>query len=93
MLLGEISDQQRDIVLAFAERWTHNWKHVQAVIEIVAKLFVGDHRGKIAVGGGHKSNINPDRLRASEALELLLLQNPQQFGLQLQRNIADFVQK
>ena len=34
-----------------------------------------------------------DRFGATQALEFALLQNAQQFGLQLERHVADFVQK
>src|SRR5262249_51782244 len=54
---------------------------------------VGNHRRQVQVGGGDEAHRNPNRLSASQPLELLLLQDTQEFGLQLQRNITDLVEK
>ena len=48
---------------------------------------------KIEIGGRHHANIYPYRFRTAEPLELLFLQNPQQLGLRLHRQIANFVEK
>ena len=45
------------------------------------------------MGRGHHSNVNFLRPRAAQPLEFPLLQNAQEFRLQLQRDIADFIQK
>ena len=45
------------------------------------------------VGRGHEPDINPDRLRAAQALEFLFLQYTQQLRLQLERDITDFVKE
>src|SRR5205823_5083760 len=41
----------------------------------------------------HQPHVHPDRLRAAEALELLLLQHAQQLGLQFSRDVADLVEE
>ena len=43
--------------------------------------------------GRHQAHVHLDRLRAAEALELLLLQHAQQLGLQLRRDVADLVEE
>ena len=54
---------------------------VQPVVEIAAKLAIGDHLFKIAVGGGDQAHVGVNQLIAAETLELLLLQHAQQFRL------------
>ena len=88
-----MADQQRDVVAALAQGRQHDREHVQAVVEVAAEAAVGDHRGQVAVGGGHQAHVHLDRLGAAQALELLLLQDAQQLGLQLQRDVADLVQE
>lgn len=70
-----------------------NLHHIEPVIQIVAKgsLF---HQGcQIFVGGGHHANIHLDFLAAAHALELALLQNAQQFDLEIRRQLRYFIQK
>src|SRR4029077_959112 len=43
--------------------------------------------------GGNQPHIDLDRLRASEPLELLLLEGAQQCGLEFQADVADLIQK
>ena len=40
-----------------------------------------------------QAHIHFDGARAAQPFELVLLQDAQQLGLQLQRNVADFVEK
>ena len=46
---------------------------------------------KIPVGGGDDPDIDLDRLTAAHPGELLLLEHPQQLGLQVQGELADLV--
>ena len=50
-------------------------------------------RLQIAVGGGNYPHIDPDRAGAAKAFKFAVLQNSQQFGLQLQWQFANLVQK
>ena len=45
------------------------------------------------MGSGDQPDIHANRLRASDALKFPLLQNAQQLGLRVQRQVADFIQK
>ena len=92
-LLREVADERRDVVLALAQRRIHDRKHVEAVIQIAAKLFVRHHGDEVAVGRGHEPDVDADRPGAAKAFELLLLQHPQQLRLQLQGDVTDLVQK
>src|SRR4029077_20841731 len=44
-------------------------------------------------GGRHNAYVHPNRLAAAQSLELLFLQDAEEFRLQLQRQIADFVEE
>ena len=68
-------------------------KTLQAVVEIAAKLPGFDHLGKVAIGGGDKTNIHRNRSSPAQPLYLLLLQGTQELGLQFQRQVSDLVQE
>ena len=92
-LLGEVADQPRDVVRPLPQRRQHEREDVQPVVEVLAEAAVGDHPRQVAVRGRHQPHVHLDRLRAAEALELLLLQHAEQLGLQLQRDVADLVEE
>ena len=92
-LLSEMADQPRDVVTAFSQRRQHDREDVQAVVEVFAEAAVGDHSRQVAVRGRHQAHVHLDRLRAAQALELLLLQHAEQLGLQLRRDVADLVEE
>src|SRR5438093_7839561 len=91
--LDEMADQHRNIFAPLAQGRQHDREHVQAVVEVVAEVAVGDHVRQVAVRGRHQAHVYPDRPRASQALKLLLLQGTEQFRLQLRRDIANFVEE
>jgi hypothetical protein len=45
------------------------------------------------VGRGHDAHVDFGRLRSAEALELAILQKPEELGLERQRQLANLVQK
>src|SRR5262249_19542722 len=92
-LLREERNQQRNVPATFAQRRQMNRKDIQAVKQIAAKLSIRDHLLQIGVGGGDQTHVNFLRARTAQAFELAFLQNAQQLGLQLQRDVADLVQK
>jgi len=72
------------------QRLQGRWRHR---LEIAPEALVGNHRRQIPVRGGDQAHSHPNRLRAPQPLERLLLQDPQEFGLEIQRNVADLVEK
>ena len=88
-----MADQPRDVVRPLAQRRQHEREHVQPVVEVLAEAAVGHHPGQVAVGGRDHPHVDLDRLRAAEALELLLLQDAEQLGLQLRGDVADLVEE
>ena len=92
-ILHEVAHQQRHVFRALAQCRNVNRKNIQAVVEVAAKVALGDQLWQIAIGRGHHADVDALRAIAAQAFEFLLLQHAQQFRLQLQRDVADFVQK
>ena len=85
--------EQRNVVAAFAQRRQLHRDHVQPVEEILAKRSVGDHPREIRVRGGDDADVDLDRVRVADALELALLQHAQQLRLQRRAHRPDFVEE
>jgi hypothetical protein len=68
-------------------------KTLSRIVEIAPEALVGNHRRQIQVRGGDQAHSHPNLLRAPEQVERLLLQDPQEFGLEIQWNVADLVEK
>ena len=91
--MDEVTHEKRNIFRAFAKRWDLNGENVEAVIEVAAEGALGDKLRKILVRGGDDADIHALRAVAAESLEFLFLQDTQQFGLQVERKVADFIEK
>src|SRR5467141_4191415 len=92
-LLRKVPHQERNIPLAFPQGRNVDGKNIQTKEEIGSELLLAHHRFKIAVRRGNQARIGPKRARASQPLELPLLQDSEQFGLQFERNLSYFVQE
>src|SRR5262249_2185887 len=93
VFLRKVTHEQRNIARASAQRRHANRKDVQAIIQIGAKLPVLDHLDEVGIRPGDQAHIDLQRLGAPQALELLLLENAQELGLQFERDVADLIQK
>ena len=89
----QLHRQRQHVVAARAQRHQRERKYVQAVIEIFAEAPGGDFLAQAAVGGRDHAHIEAIGVRAAQALDLALLQNPQQLGLQRQRNLGDLIEQ
>jgi hypothetical protein len=70
------------------------WGPVQSIEGIGAEDTLLNHFLKILVGRGDHSHVHRRRAAAApQTLNLPLLEHSEQFGLQFQRQIADFVQE
>src|SRR5262245_37231005 len=88
-----MTHEHRDVLAPVAERRHGNRKHVQAVEQILPELLLVDERGQVAVGRGNQACVSAKRPSAAQAFELALLKDPQELGLELDRNLADFVEE
>ena len=81
----------REPVATLAYRRKRDRENLEPVIQVAAKLAVFHHQSQISVSGGNQAEIHVKRARAPKPFKLLLLQDSQQFGLQLERNVADLI--
>jgi hypothetical protein len=92
-LLNEMRYQEGNVVQTQAQGWKGNGKHIKPVIQVHPELLLGDHGDKIPIGRSHYANIDPMSSTAAQSFELLLLQDAQQFRLEAEGHVADFIQK
>ena len=92
-LAEEVLHEQRHVLLPLAQRRQLHRDHVQPVEQILAELSFGDEPAQVAVGRGDDADVDLDRVRIADALELALLQHAQQLHLQRRAHRADFVEE
>ena len=84
--------QQRQVLRAFRKRRNLQFHRGEPEIEIFAELSLAGHLLQVAVSGGHDAHVHFGDRRRTHALDLMVLQNSQQFGLHRQRHFSDFIQ-
>src|SRR4029077_15608439 len=89
----EMIGEEQHVGLPLAKRWNEDREHVQSVVQILAELAGRNRLFQILVRRRDQPDVRPDRLRASEPLELSLLEDPEQFDLRRQIEVADFIKK
>ncbi len=89
----KMNHQGRNVFATLTQRRQHYRKDIQAKVKVATRFAVSYHLCQVAMSRGHQPNIRLVSSTAAQALEFLFLQCAQQFGLQLQRNIADLFQK
>src|SRR5579863_2786986 len=92
-LADKMTNQEGDIFAAFAQGRQPYGKNVDAVEQVVTELALADAAREIPVGGCDHTYVDLQGARAAQPLELLILQDTEQFGLHFQRNLADFVEE
>ena len=86
-------NQERNILAPVAKRRDFDRKHIEPVKKVLAKLFVADHVIQITMCSRNQTNIDMNGPCTSQPLELLFLQGAQELRLQIQRDVADLVEK
>src|SRR5207302_464496 len=92
-MLDEMAHEQWNVFRALAQRRHLDGKNIQPVVEVAAKLLLGHHTFQVAMGRSYQPNVDSLGPCAPQALEFPLLQDAQQFRLEFQGDIPDFVQK
>ena len=92
-LLYEIVQQQGNIFATLTKRGNHDGKNIDPIKEIFSECSLGYQFGQLTVCCTDQTYIDPDRRSAADAFKLMLLQNPKQFDLNVQRKLPDFVQE
>ena len=92
ILANVMAHQKRYVPLSFPQRRNPNRENVQSKIQSSRNCFsaVSCTRSRFVAA---TSRTSARMVRVFPSAQILLLQNPQQFGLQLQRNISHFVEK
>ena len=76
-----------------AQRRDLDLDDAQPEVQIAAELAGVGHRGEVAVRRRDEAHVGGQRLAPADALELALLDEPQQLALQRQRQLADLVEE
>jgi len=92
-LPDEVIEQGRDVLLALPQGRDVDRHDVEPVEEILPEAALPDVLLEVAVGGGHEPDVHLDRLDAADALELVVLDHPQELHLHLPGQIADLVEE
>ncbi len=77
----EVVDQNRDIVLALAQRWDMHRENVQPVVKVHTKPAFGHLPLKITVCRSNHTNIRLYCFPTADPLKLLLLKHPKKRDL------------
>ena len=93
VLVQEVIDQPGNVLAAIAQRRQVDAHHVEPIKQILAEVALGDFFLQIDVGGGDHAHVHLHRLRIADALEFALLQDAQQFHLQLRLQRADLIEE
>ena len=92
-LLEKVLHEQRNIVAALAQRRQLDRYHIEPVEEILTERTIGHHPREIGVRCGDDSYVDLDGVRVADALELTLLQHPQQLRLERGAHRSDLVEE
>ena len=97
ILRGELVEeelrQQRDVLRPLAERRELDREDAEAVVQVLAERLLADGLEQVAIGGGDDPDVDLHRRRAADPVELVLLQDAEQLGLGLERELADLVEE
>src|SRR5579863_2397040 len=92
-LANEVIDQRRDVLAAVAQRRQFDAKDVEPVKKVRTELTFLDQFLQILISSGDAAEVHLDNLIAAHASDFAFLQYPQQIGLCLQGDVADFIEE
>jgi len=82
-----------NVLTALPQGRNVHWKDGQPVVQVRPELVLVDHPLQVAIACGNNAHVDLNGPDATYPLKLLLLENPQQLGLQLQGHLADLIQE
>src|SRR5262249_30573192 len=85
--------QIRNVLRPLAKRWQRDRKDVEPIVEGAPEGLFRDGLLEGLVGRGDHAYVDTERPRPTDTLELLLLEHAQQLRLQVEREVADLVEK
>src|ERR1700685_3891110 len=91
--LHEVSDEQWDILATLAQRGNSQAENIESKIQVAAESAFGHGLLQDAVGGGEDADVDGDAAGAADRADFLFLNGSQKFGLEVDGELADFVEK
>ena len=85
--------QQRDVLRPLAQRRKQDREDAEAIVQVFAERLLADGLEQVAVGRRDDADIDFDRGRPANPLELAFLQDAEQLRLRLERELADLVEE
>src|SRR6266542_1755613 len=92
VLREEVPSEQDDVALALAERREADRHHRDAVVEVAPEAPLLHGPSEVGVRRRDDPHVHRQRARPADAVDLALLQDPQELRLQLDRHLADLVE-
>src|SRR5206468_9091779 len=89
----QVLDEERNVLESLAKRRQAERHHLEPLVEILPEPAGAHLLGEIAVGGRKNAGADRNASDATHALDLTLLQDAQQLGLQVLRQLADLVEE
>src|SRR4029077_14483560 len=90
---NKIVHEQRHVFTSITKWRDLDWENIQSVKQVFAKLVVADHAVQVAVRCSNQAHIDMCGSCASQTFKFPLLKRTQQLWLQVEADVADFVQK
>src|SRR5262245_8989372 len=84
-------DEERDVFASFTQRWDVETGHCDAVVEICSDAAQVSLAGLVAVGGGSDAHVDFGGTGTADALDFSTLEDSQELGLKIDRQLADLV--
>src|SRR5262249_1370543 len=84
-------DEERNVAAPLPQSRDADREDVQAVEQASPESAGGDGRFESADAGGRAADLGRERRAAADRLDLLLLEDPQELDLGLERQLDDFV--
>src|SRR5690606_14964020 len=89
----DVIDEQRQIVLALAQRRHVNARDREPVVQVLAEPAAVDLDAEVAIRRGDDADIDLDGLRTADAANLLALEHAEELWLHRERQLADLVEE
>src|SRR5580692_11551026 len=85
--------QRSNVFAAIPEGRQRDRKNIQTIVQVAAKFPTVYHSLEVPVRRGDEAHVYAMGTTTSETFELLFLQNTEEFGLQCEWHIADFIKE
>src|SRR5437899_4192550 len=93
VLYEEVIDEEWDIFTAVAQRWHMHWDHIETIKQVITEQAVGRHLLEILIRSSDNPHIRANGFPAPHAFKFTLLEDAQQFGLQIEAQTPHLVEK